>query len=124
MLYITKLQLAKMRQEVRRLRGRRGALERVAMSHVPMVAASLVSRRFRPGGPVYYSLSIPTAHNSWHYYVRKGELEVWRRRAEAWRECVGAMAEWVQVNKRIEKNLRRIAKGRCVSIEIRRGKRR
>jgi hypothetical protein len=92
------------------------------MGHQDMVAASLIERRFRPMGPVSYYLSIPTPNNSWHRYVRKSELEVMRRQAAGWREFTEAMAEWVRVNKEIERLLRRLGKGRCVKLEIRRGK--
>lgn len=117
---MTKLRLAKLRQQVRLLKGRRSTLERTAMSFVPMVAASLVERRFRPGGPPAYYLSIPTPQNSWQRYVRKDELDYYRRRAAHWREFVNAMAEWVQVNKEIEQHLRAIGLGRCEKLEIRR----
>jgi hypothetical protein len=121
---MTKLQLAKLRQEVRTLTGRRSALERIAMSFVPMVAASLIERRFRPGGAPAYYLSIPTSRNSWQRYVRKDELDYFRRRAAHWREFVNAMAEWVRVNGEIERRLRAIGLGRCEKLEIRRRKQR
>lgn len=119
---MTKLRLARLRQEVRVLGGRRSSLERLAMSFVPMVAASLVERRFRPGGPLAYYLSIPTPQNSWQRYVRKDELDYFRRRASHWREFVNAMAQWVQANRDIEKRLRLIGLGRCEKLEIRRRK--
>lgn len=77
-----------------------------------------------PDGPPAYYLSIPTQQNSWQRYVRKAELEHFRRRADHWREFVNAMAEWVRVSKQIERHLRAIGKGRCEKIEIRRGKKR
>lgn len=119
-----RLKLAKLRQEVRALGGRRHSLERIAMSFVPMVAGSLVERRFRPGGPPAHYLSIPTPQNSWQRYIRKDELDYFRRRAEHWSEYVNAMAEWVRTNKEIERLLRRLGKGRCEKLEIRRGKKR
>lgn len=119
---MTKLRLAKLRQEVYVLRGKRSALERTAMSFVPMVAGSLYERRFRPNGAPAHYLSIPTPHNSWQRYVRKDELDYFRRRAEHWREFVNAMAEWVKANKEIEKRLRAIGWGRCEKLEIRRQK--
>ena len=119
---MTKLRLAKLRQEVRHLRGRRSTLERVAMSFVPMVAASLYERRFRPGSPSAHYLSIPTPHNSWQRYVRKDELDYFRRRAAHWSEFVNSMAEWVRVNREIEQRLRAIGLGRCEKLEIRRKK--
>lgn len=92
------------------------------MSFVPMVAASFYERRFRPGGAPAYYLSIPTPQNvAWHRYVRKDEADYFRRRAEHWREYVNAMAEWVQVNREIERHLRALGKGRCEKLEIRRG---
>lgn len=93
------------------------------MAHHPMVAASLIQRRFRPGGPVFYYLSIPTPQNvSWHGYVRKEKVDHYRRRAAAWSEFTQTMAEWVRVNKEIERLLRRLGKGRCEKLEIRRKK--
>lgn len=122
MKYMTRLRLAKLRQEVRLLSGRRATLEGTAMSFVPMVAGSLVERRFRPGGAPAHYLSIPTPQNSWQRYVRKDELDYFRRRAEHWREFVNAMAEWVRVNREIEQRLRTMGKGRCEKVKIRRGK--
>lgn len=92
------------------------------MSFVPMVAGSLYERRFRPGGAPAHYLSIPTLQNSWQRYIRKDELDYFRRRAEHWREFVNAMAQWVRVNKEIERLLRLVGKGRCEKLEIRRKK--
>lgn len=78
-----------------------------------MVAGSLLERRQRPGGPVAYYLSIHTPNNSRHRYVRKAELEKFRRWAETYRECVRALAEWVEVNKAIERELRVVRRLRC-----------
>ena len=119
---MNRLHLAKIRQEVYSLRARRSALERIAMSFVPMVAASLYERRFRPGGAPAYYLSIPPPRNSWQRYVRKDDLDYFRRRAEHWREFVSAMAEWEKINKEIGRLLRKIGRGRCEKLEIRRGK--
>lgn len=119
---MTKLKLARLRQEVRFLRGRRAAIERVAMGHHPMVFASLIQRRFRPGGPIYYYLVIPTPENvAWHGYVRKDRVDYYRRRAAAWSEFANGMAEWVRINREIERRLRTLGKGRCEKLEIRRG---
>ena len=119
---MTKLQLAKIRQKVRGLKARRTTLEYLAMAHHPMVAASLIKRQLRPDDAFCYYLSIPTPQNSWHRYVRKNELEYFRRRADAWREFVHAVAEWERINKEIVRLLRSLGKGRCEKIEIRRGK--
>lgn len=120
---MTKLKLAKLRQQVRALKGRRSALERIAMAPYSMAPASLIQRRFRPGGPVYYYLSIPTPENvAWHGYVRKDDVDYYRRHTAHWREFVNAMAEWVRVNKEIERRLRLLGKGRCEKLEIRRKK--
>lgn len=120
---MTKLKLAKLRQEVRALRARSSTLECIAMAPHPMAPASLIQRQFRPGGPVYHYLSIPTAENvAWHGYVRKDDVDYYRRHTARWREFVNAMAEWVKVNKEIERRLRLLGKGRCVKLEIRRGK--
>lgn len=107
---------------MRLLKLQRAKLERLLLSRKPMVAASFITRRFRVGGPVCYYLSIPTPQNSWHRYVRKEEVEYYRKRAESWQEFVHAMAEWVQVNKETERELRVLGKGRCEELEIRRGK--
>ena len=120
---MTKLQLSKTRQRVRALKARRNVLEHVAMAHNPMVAASFIERRFKTGQTAYF-LSIPTPQNSWHSYVRKADVDHYRRRAAAWREYVNAMAEWVRTNREIEQLLRRLGKGRCEKLEIRRGKKR
>lgn len=89
-----------------------------------MVAASLYKRQFRPGDAPAHYLSIPTRQNSWQRYVRNDELDYFRRRAAHWREFVNTMAEWVRTNKKIEQLLRRLGKGRCEKLEIRRGKKR
>jgi len=120
---MTKLKLARLRQEVRFLRGRRAALERLAMAPHPMVSASLIQRQPRPGGPVYHYLVIPTPENvAWHGYVRKDDVDYYRRRAGAWSEFTNAMAEWVRLNREIERRLRTLGKGRCEKLEIRRKK--
>ena|ERR1017187_1672139 len=121
---MTKLQLAKTRQKVRALKARRNVLEHVAMAHHPMVAGSFIERHFQKTGQTAYFLSIPTPQNSWHRYVRKAEVEHFRRRVAAWSEYVNAMAEWVRTNKEIEQLLRSLGKGRCEKLEIRRGKKR
>lgn len=90
------------------------------MSRLPMVAASLIKRRFRSVGTIAYYLSIPTPHNSWHQYVRKDELEYYSKRTDAWREFVHAMAEWVKVNHAIEYHLRALGKQRCEKLVVRR----
>ncbi|MFC1522742.1 hypothetical protein ACFL6Y_10060, partial [Elusimicrobiota bacterium] len=108
---------------VNRLRTRRWVLERVAMARSPMVAASLIERRFAKGRAPSYYLSIPTPENSWHSYVRKKDIARYRKQTEAWRQFVHAMAEWVRVNKAIERELRAMGRGRCEKLEIRRGKR-
>ena len=80
-----------------------------------MLQASLLERRFRKNGPAAYYLSIPNpAGTSRHRYVRKAEVETVRRQTGAWREFSRAMAEWVRVNKEVERLLRRIGEGRCV----------
>lgn len=120
---MTNLQLAKLRQKARALKNRRNTLEHIAMGHQPMVQASLIERRFRHTRSTSYFLSIPTPENvAWHRYVRKDELDYFRRRAGAWREFVHAMAEWVTLNKEIERLLRQLGRGRCEKFEIRRKK--
>jgi len=116
---MTRLQLAGLRQRVRDLKGRRSTLEQVAIRrHHPMIAASLLERRFRPGGPVACYLSIPHPKSSRHRYVRKAELDRIRRETSAWREFSEAMAEWVRVNAEIERLLRKIGRGHCRKIDL------
>ena len=110
------------RQRYYVLRGRRNALERIILGFRPMVAASLIPRRPRPGGPIAHYLSIHTPNNSRHLYVRKSELERFRSRTEAYRKCIHAIAEWVQVNKAMERELRAIRKLRCEKVDISRRK--
>ena len=118
---MTKLQLAKLRQRVRFAKAHRNALEHIAMGHRSMVQASLVERQFHPGHAPRYYLSIPAIPYSWHMYVRKDRLEYYRPRAQAWREFTNALADWVKTNKEIERLLRQLGKGRCETLEIRRG---
>ena len=113
---MTRLQLARLRQRVRELKARRTALEYAAQKPHPMIAASLLERRFRPGAPPAYYLSIPSPKTSRHLYVRKAHVEMTRRQAGAWREFSRALAEWVRVNREIESHLRRIGRGRCRDI--------
>ena len=100
---------------------KRAQLERIAMGRSPMVAASFMPRRLRPGAPVVYYLSASIQGESRHRYVRKGEVEYWRKRALAWRRFMKAMASWVKVNKEIERELREI--GRLRSEPLPGGKR-
>lgn len=88
------------------------------MGFVPMLAASLLERRFRKGGPAAYYLSIPHPKTSRHRYVRKANVDMIRRQTDAWREFSQAMAEWVRINGKIEHLLRQIGRGRCRKIEL------
>ena len=116
---MTKIQIAVLRQKIRLLGGRRFTLERIAMGFVPMLAASLLERRFRKNGPAACYLSIPHPEStSRHRYVRKADVELVRRQTDAWREFSRAMAEWVRNNREIERLLRRIGEGRCRKINL------
>jgi len=121
---MTKLQLAKLRQKFRALKARRTALEYIALAPHSMVQGCLIQRRFRGGQAICHYLGIPTPQGSWPRYVRKDELDYFRRRTARWREFTGAMAEWVRINKEIAPLLRQLGKGRCEKMEIRRGKKR
>ncbi len=101
------------RKKVSLLIRKRARFERIAMGRSPMVAASFMPRRLRPGGPVVYYLSASVQGESRHRYVRKGEVEYWRKRALSWREVMKALASWVKVNREIEKELREIGRLRC-----------
>jgi len=92
---------------------KRAQLERIAMGRSPMVAASFMPRRLSPGAPVVYYLSASIQGESRHRYVRKGEVEYWRKRALAWRRFIKALASWVKVNREIEKELREVGRLRC-----------
>jgi kynureninase len=81
-----------------------------------MVAASFMPRRFRSDGPVVYYLSASIKGESRHRYIRKGEVEYWRKRASAWRRFMKAMVSWVKVSKEIEKELREIGRLRCEAL--------
>jgi hypothetical protein len=101
------------RQKVSLLIRKRARFERIAMGRFPMVAASFMPRRLRPGGSWVYYLSASVQGESRHRYVRKGEVEYWRKRALAWRRFMKAMASWVKVSREIEKELREIGRLRC-----------
>lgn len=92
---------------------KRARFERIAMGRSPMVAASFMPRKLRPGGPVVYYLSASIQGESRHRYVRKGEVQYWRKRALIWRGFMKAMASWVKVNREIEKEFREIGRLRC-----------
>lgn len=115
---MNKLNLARLRQEVRALKARRNVLEHTAMKHHPMLAASFLERRFRPNGPVACYLSIPHPKNSRHRYVRKSQVDQIRRQTSAWREFSQALTEWVRVNRSIERQLREIGAKRCRKIDL------
>lgn len=104
------------RKRVSLLVRKRARFERIAMGRTPMVAASFMPRRLRPGGPVVYYLSASIGGESRHRYVRKGEVSYWRKRALAWRQFMKAMASWVKVNREIEKELREIGRLRCEAL--------
>ena len=105
--------LSSHRKKASLLMGRRRQLERIIMGRAPMVAASFMARRLKPGGPVAHYLSASIQGESRHRYVRKGEMEYWRKRAVAWQDFTKAMASWVKVNREIEKELRQIGRLRC-----------
>jgi len=101
------------RKKVSLLIEKRRQLERVAMGRSPMVAASFMPRRLTPGGPLAHYLSASVEGESRHRYVRKSEVDYWRKRALAWKDFVLAMASWVKVNREIEGELREIGRLRC-----------
>lgn len=101
------------RKKVSLLIRKRARLERIAMGRSPMVAGSFMPRRLRPGGPVVYYLSASIRGESRHRYVRKDEVQYWRKRALNWRGFTKAMALWAKVNREIEKEWREIGRLRC-----------
>ena len=106
-------QLSLLRKKVRLLKGKRSQWERIVLGRLPMVPASLLARRLRPGAPVVYYLSASIQGASRHRYVRRGEVDYYRQRSQAWQKFEKAMASWVKVNKEIEKGLRQIGRLRC-----------
>jgi hypothetical protein len=113
-MYLERISLYRKRVQI--LTGKRDQLERMAMGRSTMVAASFMPRRMRPGGPVVYYLSASIKGESRHRYIRRGEVEHWRKRTYAWRRFMKAMASWVKVNKEIEKELREIGRLRCEAL--------
>jgi hypothetical protein len=101
------------RKKASLLMRKRRQLERITMGRAPMVAASFMPRRLKPGGPLAHYLSASIQGKSRHRYVRKAEVEYWRKRALAWQDFMKAMASWVKVNREIEKELRAIGRLRC-----------
>ncbi len=101
------------RKKVNLLVRKRARFERIAMGRFPMVAASFMPRRLRPGSPVVYYLSASIQGESRHRYVRKEEVPYWRKRALTWRGFMKAMASWVKVNREIEEEFREIGRLRC-----------
>lgn len=109
------------RKRIAVLKKKRDELEKIVMRRAPMVAASFMPRRLRKGGPLVYYLSASIEGKSRHRYIRKEEVEYWRKRAMEWRKFIKAMSLWVKVNKEIEKRLREIGRLRCE--ELPKGKR-
>ena len=89
------------RKKVQMLCRKRKGLERIAMGREPMVAASFMPRRLRPGGLEVYYLSASIQGSSRHRYVRKAEVRYWRKRALSWRAFMKAIASWVKLNREI-----------------------
>jgi hypothetical protein len=104
------------RKKVSLLQQKRAQLEEKAMGRSPMVAASFMARRLRAEAPEVYYLSASIAGQSRHRYVRKGEVQYWRKRAYAWKEYIEAMASWVKITREIEKGLREIGRLRCEEL--------
>src|SRR5512136_1815087 len=96
-------QLSLLRKKIHLLRGKRNRLERIALGRSPLVPASLLARRLRPGAAVAYYLSASIEGESRHRYVRRGEVDYYRQRSQAWQRFQKAMASWVKVNKEVEK---------------------
>jgi len=106
-------QLSRLRKKIHFLKGKRNQWEQIALGRSPLVPASLLARRLRPGAPVVYYLSASIQGESRHRYVRRGEVDYYRPRAQAWQKFQQAMASWVKVNKEVEKTLRQLGRLRC-----------
>ncbi len=116
-------QLSLLRKKIHLLKGKRSQWERIALGRSPMVPASLLARRLRPGAPAVYYLSASIQGESRHRYVRRGEMDYYRQRAQAWQKFQKAMASWVKVNKEVEKALRELGRLRCEPLPRGRGAR-
>jgi hypothetical protein len=110
--------LSLLRKKVHLLKGKRNQWERIALGRSPMVPASLLARRLRPGAPVVYYLSASIQGESRHRYVRRAEVDYYRQRSQAWQKFQKAMASWVKVNKEVEKALRQIGRLRCEPLPV------
>ncbi|MEN8265283.1 MAG: hypothetical protein ABFR82_17690 [Nitrospirota bacterium] len=110
------------RKKLSILKQKRNRLEDVATGRSSMAAASFITRRVRPDAPLVYYLSASIAGQSRHRYVRKCEVEYWRKRAYAWKEYIAAMASWVKINIQIEKELREVGRLRCEELPVGRKK--
>ena len=105
--------LSLLRKKIHLLKGKRNQWERIALGRSPMVPASLLARRLRPGAPAVYYLSASIQGESRHRYVRQGEVDYYRQRAQAWQKFQQALASWVKVSKEVEKTLRQLGRLRC-----------
>lgn len=108
--------ISKQIEKIRLLRKERNRLERTAMKNEAMVAASFISRKPRPDAPQVYYLSASIDGQSRHRYVRKNQVEYWRKRAGAWRRFSQAMASVVKLNRQIEQEVRNLGRLRCEQL--------
>lgn len=79
-----------------------------------MVRAVFLEREMPPSGNTGFYLSATIEGRGTHRYVRKAEVELWRRRCARWREFHQAMAKWRKVNQEIEQLMRTLGRERCV----------
>ena len=101
------------RKKASLLMRKRRQLERITMGRAPMVIRLVHAEEAQTRRPLAHYLSASIQGKSRHRYVRKAEVEYWRKRALAWQDFMKAMASWVKVNREIEKELRAIGRLRC-----------
>ena len=106
--------LSELRLRLNALLKERAACEEVAQGRSEMVRAALLEREMAPWGNTGFYLSATIEGRARHRYVRKAEIEVWRRRCARWREFHQAMAKWRKVSQEIEQLMRTMGRERCV----------
>jgi len=111
-------EVEKCKEEYRRLALCRTKLERAILRVDEMIDACLVEQRLGPTrrGPYPY-LSRKVDGKTRLTYVKAKELARVQRLTDRWRAYSRSVAEWVKVNRRIEKALRRL--GRLHVVEFR-----
>jgi abortive infection bacteriophage resistance protein len=103
---------------IRKLIKDRQKEERIVLRNASMVSASFCRRK---GSFSYLSASIDG--QSRHRYIKKAEERYWRKLAEEWKRFSEAIAQWVVINKKIEKKIREYGQKRLIVLPKKRQKR-